>query len=91
MASLAPQFTEHPPQLPRGEEGGALQELPSMLRSVPGGPPGAVFGGPVSLEGAAGELFSLLTQAASERARSTPAANDAPETMRQERVLTSQC
>ena len=91
MASLAPQFTEHPPQLPRGEEGGALQELPSMLRSVPGGPPGAVFGGPVSLEGEAGEPLSPVAQAASERARSTPAASDAPETMRQERVLTSQC
>jgi hypothetical protein len=27
-ACLSPQLTEQPPQLPRGEEAGALQELP---------------------------------------------------------------
>lgn len=91
MASLAPQFTEHPPQLPRGEEGGALQELSPMLRSVLPGALGAVLGGPVAPGGEAGELFSLVAQAASERAKSTPAASDAPETMRQERVLTARC
>jgi hypothetical protein len=88
MASLAPQFTEPPPQVPRGEEGGALQELLPMSWSVLVGPPGPELEGPVSLEGDAGAPFSLVTQAVSERARSTPKASDAPERVRQESVLT---
>jgi hypothetical protein len=91
IASLSPQFTEQPPQLPRGWEGAALQELTSPLRLAPGGAPAAEVGGPLSLDGEPGEPFSLVTQAASERARNTPAANDAPETARQETVLTSPC
>lgn len=47
MASLSPQFTEHPPQLPRGVEAGALHELLWEARSEAGGPD-AVLGGPVS-------------------------------------------
>jgi hypothetical protein len=49
MASLSAHFTEHPPQLPRGDEAGTLQELPSERRSEPGGPEVVVLGGPVSL------------------------------------------
>ena len=48
MASLFPQFTEHPPQLPRGAEAGALHELPPEARSEAGGPEEVVLGGPVS-------------------------------------------
>jgi hypothetical protein len=88
MASLSPQLTEQPPQLPRGVEGGALQELLCPSRSVPGGPPAAVLGGPVSLEGAACGPFWLVAQAASKSAMRTPAASDAPDTIRQARVLT---
>ena len=87
-AALSPQFTEQPPQLPRGREGGTLQVLPSPSRSVPAGAPAAVVGGPVSLDGAAGVAFSLATQAASDRAMSRPAARDAPDTVRQGGVLT---
>ncbi len=51
MASLSPQFTEQPPQLPRGVEGGALQALPPEAWSeAAGGPEAVVLGGPVSLE-----------------------------------------
>ena len=46
MASLSPQFTEHPPQLPRGAEAGALHELPCEERSEAGGPEAPVLGGP---------------------------------------------
>ena len=88
IASLSPQLTEQPPQLPRGLEGGALQELPSKLRSVLGVAPAAVLGGPVSLEGGAGARFSLATQAASDRVMITPTASDAPDKTRQGRVLT---
>ena len=87
MASLSPQFTEQPPQAPRGLEGGALQELTCPSRSEPDGPLPAVWEGPVSLEGAACEPFSS-THAANERATSTAAASEAPETMREERVRT---
>jgi len=34
-AGLSPQLTEHPPQVPRGEEGGALQELSRAALSPP--------------------------------------------------------
>ena len=88
MASLSPQFTEHPPQLPRGEEGGTVQELPCESRSVPGGAPAAVLGGPVSPEAGAGGAFSLVTQAFSNSAISTPATSDAPDTDRRRTVLT---
>jgi hypothetical protein len=88
MASLSPQFTEQPPQLPRGLEGGALQELTCPAPSVPDGPTAAVLGGPVSLEGGAGAPFPCVTQAASDRAMSTRAASDGPDTMRQGRMLT---
>ena len=54
MASLFPQFTEHPPQLPRGVEAGALQELPCEWRSEAAGPEAAVPGGPVSAAGPLG-------------------------------------
>jgi hypothetical protein len=54
MASLSPQFTEHPPQLPRGVEAGALQELPCDWRWEAGGPEAAVLGGPVSAPGLLG-------------------------------------
>ncbi len=47
MASLAPQFTEHPPQLPRGVEGAALQEFPWSASAVPGSVAPALCGGPV--------------------------------------------
>ena len=89
MASLFSQFTEQPPQLPRGAEGGAVQELTPPLWSVPAGPAAPELGGPLSLEGEAGELFSLDTQASSDRAMSTPAASDVPHTRRQETVLIS--
>ena len=85
---MSPQRTEQPPQLPRGREGGTLQELPCPSRSLPGGAPAGVLGGPVSLDGAADEAFSLATQAASDKAMSSPAASDAPDTMRQGEVLT---
>ena len=88
MASLSPQFTEQPPQLPRGLEGGALQELTCAPRSVPGEPPAAELGGPLSLEGEAGEPFSFATHAASDSAMSTAAANDAPDRMLEGKVLT---
>jgi hypothetical protein len=88
MASLSPQLTEQPPQLPRGLEGGALQELTCPSRSVPGGPPAAVPGGPVSLEAGGCVPLPCVTQAASDRAMSTRAASDAPDTMRQGRMLT---
>jgi len=88
MASLSPQFTEQPLQLPRGFEGGALQELTCPSRLLPVGPPAAVLGGPVSLEGGAGARFSLATQAASDRVMITPTASDAPDKARQGRVLT---
>ena len=88
MASLSPQFTEQPLQLPRGFEGGALQELTCPSRLLPVGPPAAVLGGPVSLEGGAGARFSLATQAASDRVMITPTASDAPDKTRQGRVLT---
>jgi hypothetical protein len=87
MASLCPQFTEQPAQLPRGLEGGALQELTCPSWSLPGGPPAAVLGGPVSLDGDAGELLSFDTQAASDTATSTPAASDGPHKKRQQTVL----
>ena len=87
MASLSPQFTEQPPQAPRGLDGGALQELTSPSRSGPDGPPPAVWGGPGSLAGAACEPFGL-THAANESVTSTPAASDAPDRMRQARVRT---
>jgi hypothetical protein len=87
MASLSPQFTEQPPQLPRGVEGGALQELISPLRSVPGAPAAPELRGSLSLEGAVGEPFSFDTQALSDRAMSTPAASGAPEEMQPERAL----
>jgi hypothetical protein len=48
IASLSPQSTEHPPQLPRGVEAGALHEFPSLGRSEEGGPE-VVLGGPLSL------------------------------------------
>jgi len=51
-AVLSPQFTEHPLQLPLGEELGALQELLCAARSEGDDPEPAVFGGPVSLVGA---------------------------------------
>ena len=34
-AGLSPQLTEHPPQVPRGEEGGALQEFTCAALSPP--------------------------------------------------------
>ena len=48
-ACLSPQFTEQPPQLPRGEEAGAVHELAPAARpeSADAGPP--MLGGPVSL------------------------------------------
>jgi hypothetical protein len=49
MASLSPQFTEHPPQLPRGDEAGTLHELPPEGRSDAGEPEAVELGGPVSL------------------------------------------
>jgi hypothetical protein len=88
-AALSPQLTEQPAQLPRGREGGALQELLCPSRSVPGGPAAAVLGGPLSLEGAACGRFSFATHAASDSAMSTPAASDAPDRMLEGRVLTS--
>ncbi len=83
-ACRSPQLTEHPPQLPRGEEGGTLQEFTCPLRSVLAGPAAAALGGPASLEGTAFDPFSLATQAANVRAKSAPAMSDAPDRMRQE-------
>jgi hypothetical protein len=49
-ACLSPQFTEQPPQVPRGEEGDAAQELfPAALSEPDAGT--AVLGGPASLYG----------------------------------------
>ena len=54
---MSPQFTEHPPQLPRGEEAGTLQEFPAEERSEAGGPEPVVLGGPaVSLAAPRGSL-----------------------------------
>jgi hypothetical protein len=89
MASLSPQVTEQPPQLPRGLEGGALQELTCPALSVLGGPPAAVLGGPVSPEAGACAPFPCVTQPASDRAMSTRTASDAPDTKRQGRMLTA--
>ena len=89
MASLSPQFTEQPPQLPRGLEGGALQEFGCPSWSLPDGLPAAVSGGPVSLEEGVGARFSLATQAASDSTMSTPVASDAPDIVLRDRVLTS--
>jgi hypothetical protein len=82
MACLSPQFTEQPAQLPRGLDGGALQELTWRSRSAPGGLFAAVLGGPVSLEGEADVPFSLATQAASDRAMRTPVASNALDELR---------
>jgi hypothetical protein len=87
MASLSPQFTEQPPQLPRGVEAGAVQELTCPLRSELGGPGEAELGGPLSLEGEAAEPLEFDTQAASDRAMSTKAASDAPDRMRRGSIL----
>ena len=54
IASLSPQFTEHPPQLPRGVDAGAPQELPCDCRSEAGGPEAGALGGPVSAAGPLG-------------------------------------
>ena len=89
MASLSPQLTEQPLQLPRGVEGGALQELTCASRSAPGGAGAPLTGGPVSLDAGADGAFSLATQAASDRAMRTPVASDAPDQLRQARALTS--
>jgi hypothetical protein len=62
-AALSPQLTEQPPQLPRGLEGGALQEFSCVARSETGGPEAAVFGGPVSVYEAP-RFFALLAQPA---------------------------
>jgi hypothetical protein len=92
MASLAPQFTEQPGQLPRGVEGGTLQELlPAAPSLLPGSPAAVLWDGPVSVAGRAAARFPVDAQPASERAMSTPAAGETPERMRQERVLTSPC
>ncbi|HTL19707.1 MAG TPA: hypothetical protein VL220_03225 [Steroidobacteraceae bacterium] len=45
---MSPQLTEHPGQVPRGEEGGALQEFSAAL-SPAVGPAAAVWGGPLSV------------------------------------------
>ena len=87
-ACLSPQFTEHPPQVPRGEEGGAVQELTCPFRSAVAGPPVAVLGGPVSLEGEACGRFSFVAHAANDRATSTPAASDTPDKTLEGRILT---
>jgi hypothetical protein len=89
MASLSPQFTEHPPQLPRGFDGGALQELTWPSRSAPGVAGALARGGPVSPDAGAGEALPLPTQAVSDRAMSTPAASDALDKLRQPGALTS--
>ena len=85
---MSPQLTEQPPQLPRGEEAGALQELPPVARSESGGPEAAVRGGPVSPE----EPLSLLPPVAQPEPKSSAAANAAQAVARQraiERVLMS--
>ena len=89
MASLSPQFTVQPPQLPRGVEGGAVQELTCPLVSLLGGPAVVELGGPLWLEGEDDAPFSFDTQAESDRAISTPAASGAPEKMRQGRPVIS--
>ena len=90
IASLSPQFTEQPPQLPRGLEGGAVQELSCPSRSLLGGALALVLGGPVSLEDGAGALLSPVTQAASDRAMRTLPASNAADIIRRGRVLTDQ-
>jgi hypothetical protein len=62
-AGRSPQLTEQPPQLPRGEEAGTLQELPCGLPSAEGDPEAALVGGPVSLSGAP-VFFALVAQPA---------------------------
>ena len=87
-AALSPQLTEQPPQLPRGREGGTLQELPRPSRSVSGGAPAAVLGGPLSFDAGACGAFSWVTQAASDSAMSTAVASDALGELQQASVLT---
>jgi hypothetical protein len=61
-ACWSPQLTEQPAQLPRGEEGGTLQELPCPPWSEPGEPEAAVLGGPVSSGAALCGFCSLVAQ-----------------------------
>ena len=65
-ACLSPQLTEQPPQLPRGEEAGALQELPCGLPPAEGNPEPALVGGPVSPSGPP-VFFALVAQPAHHR------------------------
>ncbi len=75
-ASLSPQLTEQPPQLPRGEEGGTLQELLCAAPSTPS-LPAAVCGGPVSVRDGDTWLVGVEAQAPSNVARTILAARDA--------------
>jgi hypothetical protein len=88
MASLSPQLTEQPPQLPRGVEGGALQELTCALRSPLDERSAPVLGGPDSVEGGARVPLSFVAQPANDSTMSRLAASEAFDTRRQGSVLT---
>jgi hypothetical protein len=83
---LSPQLTEQPPQLPRGEEAGALQELLPVARSESGGPEAAVRGGPVSPEEPL-SLFATVAQPAQHSSVATRAAQMGDPRSAIERVL----
>ena len=89
-ACLSPQLTEQPPQLPRGEEAGALQELPSGLPSAEAGPEAAVVGGPVSLSGPP-VLFALVAQPAQHRSAAVRASGTSDRQREGERRFMSVC
>ena len=79
MASLDPQFTEHPPQLPRGEDGAALQALSPAPPSRLGSSPAELWGGPVSVRVETFSPLPLDTQPATKVARRIGAASEAAE------------
>ena len=88
MASLSPQSTEQPPQLPRGFEGGALQELTCALRSLLDERSAPVLGGPDSVEGGACVPLSFVAQPANDSTMSRLATSEAFDARRRGSVLT---
>ena len=87
-ACRSPQLTEQPPQLPRGEEAGALQEWPRGLPSAGGGPEAALLGGPVSLEGPP-VFFALVAQPAQHSSTAVTVTGRSDQQREVERLLIS--